>query len=85
LKKNDLITVDDERAEACLEAAIEIVVTKDDKNNNKHCYCPRDRIAAIKTVLEYTKKKPAQTQHLEVKNAEDFLDELAERAKNSDD
>lgn len=39
---------------------------------------PRDRLAAIRTVLEYTKQKPATQSNVTVKTAEDFLDELAE-------
>lgn len=39
---------------------------------------PRDRLAAIRTVLEYTKQKPATQSNVTVRTAEDFLDELAE-------
>jgi hypothetical protein len=37
----------------------------------------KDKIAVIRTLLEYNMAKPAATQNLNVKTAEDFLDELA--------
>lgn len=38
----------------------------------------KDRLAVIRTLLEYNMAKPAATTNLNVKSAEDFLDELAE-------
>lgn len=37
----------------------------------------KDKISLIRTLLEYNLAKPASTQNLNVKTAEDFLDELA--------
>jgi hypothetical protein len=37
----------------------------------------KDKLAVIRTLLEYNMAKPAATQNLNVKTAEDFLDELA--------
>ena len=36
----------------------------------------KDRITLIRTLLEYNMAKPAATQNLNVKTAEDFLDDL---------
>lgn len=41
---------------------------------------PRDKLAAAKVVLEYTMQKPATTSNVNVKSAEDFLDEVAKDA-----
>lgn len=38
----------------------------------------KDKLAIIRTLLEYNMAKPASTQNLNVKTAEDFLDELAQ-------
>lgn len=38
----------------------------------------KDKLAVIRTLLEYNMAKPAATTNLNVKTAEDFLDELAE-------
>lgn len=38
----------------------------------------RDRLSAIRTVLEFTKTKPASKTDVTIKSAEDFLDEIAE-------
>lgn len=37
----------------------------------------KDKLAIIRTLLEYNMAKPASTQNVNVKTAEDFLDELA--------
>ena len=37
----------------------------------------RDRLATIRTLLEFNMAKPASTQNVNLKTAEDFLDELA--------
>lgn len=41
---------------------------------------PRDKLAAAKTLLEYTMAKPASTANVNVKTAEDFLAEVAKDA-----
>ena len=38
----------------------------------------KDKISLIRTLLEYNLAKPASTQNVNLKTAEDFLDELAE-------
>jgi hypothetical protein len=40
----------------------------------------KDRLAIIRTLLEYNLAKPAATQNVNLKTAEDFLDELAGKA-----
>jgi hypothetical protein len=39
---------------------------------------PKDKLAVIRTILEYNMAKPAATSNVNIKTAEDFLDELAE-------
>lgn len=41
----------------------------------------RDRLAIVRTLLEFTHSKPASTQNVNLKTAEDFLDELAAEEK----
>lgn len=38
----------------------------------------KDKISLIRTLLEYNMAKPASTQNVNLKTAEDFLDELAD-------
>jgi hypothetical protein len=64
---------ENEMAAKSLEVAFEMVTT------NMH---PRDRLQAVRTVLEYTKQKPASKSDITLKTAEDFLDELAEHDDN---
>lgn len=56
--------VDDDRAELAMATCIEILM-KDGEN--------RVRLQAAKTVLEYTKSKPAAKSEVTVGGAEDFL------------
>jgi len=37
----------------------------------------RDKLSIVRTLLEYTHSKPAATQNVNLRTAEDFLDELA--------
>lgn len=37
----------------------------------------KDKLAIIRTLLEYNLAKPAATQNVNIKTAEDFLDDLA--------
>jgi hypothetical protein len=67
MEKEGLIP-DDQMAKAALQAAFEMVTAP---------LTPKDRLAAARTILEYTKHKPAATTNLNIKSAEDFLDELA--------
>ena len=38
----------------------------------------KDKMAAIRTLLEYNLAKPAATSNVNVRTAEDFLDDIAE-------
>ena len=38
----------------------------------------KDKLSAIRTLLEYNMQKPASTSNINVKTAEDFLDDIAE-------
>src|SRR5690606_27614361 len=61
-------TPENEMAKKSLQAAFEMIAEP---------VTPRDRLAAIRTVLEFTKTKPATKTDMTVRTAEDFLDELA--------
>lgn len=67
MEKEGLIP-DDHMAKAALQATFEMVTGP---------LPPRERLAAARTILEYTKQKPTTTTNLNIKTAEDFLDELA--------
>lgn len=67
MEKEGLIP-DDHMAKAALQATFEMVTAP---------LPPRERLAAARTILEYTKQKPVSTTNLNIKTAEDFLDELA--------
>jgi hypothetical protein len=73
---DQLVHGDDENAKTVMSAAMAIVVAKGD--DGKYVESTRDRLQAIRTVLEYTKAKPAQK--LEVSKAEDFLLNLAKQS-----
>lgn len=45
----------------------------------------RDKHAVIRTLLEYNMAKPAATQNVNIKTAEDFLDELAAEDDSEDE
>jgi len=64
---------ENEMAAKSLEAAFEMVTSN---------MAARDKLQAIRTVLEYTKQKPASKSDITLKTAEDFLDELAEHDDN---
>jgi hypothetical protein len=80
MKEHDMIAPsskasDADRAEIALEAAVEIVVATD--NAGVYVNSSRDRQAALKTILEFTKAKPAATQNVNLSTAEAFLASLA--------
>lgn len=80
MKQNDIVTIDDHRAELCLQALVEIVIAKktdETAGTETYAYADQNRIQAAKAVMDFTKKKPASKQELEVRAAEDFLRELA--------
>jgi hypothetical protein len=56
-------------ARKAMQAAIELLALNEAPT--------KDRLATIRTLLEYNMAKPASTANLNVKTAEDFLDELA--------
>ena len=62
-------TPENDMAKVALQSAFEMIALP---------LPPKDRLAAVRTVLEYTKQKPATQSNVTVKSAEDFLDELAE-------
>lgn len=71
---------DCEEARIAMEAAVSMIVAE------KHCpdeqrkvplYQPSARQAAIKTVLEYTQRKPVARSETKLEKAEDFLAMLA--------
>ena len=78
LVKMDLIdheNKDDPRVEQMLQAAVEIVVTKDDAG--RYIDGTAVRVAAINTLLKYLKAPPPATNKVVLSKAEDFLAELA--------
>jgi hypothetical protein len=62
-------TKDDERAEVALEFATAVVLSPE--------YNVKERLNAARTLLDFTKKKPAAVQDVTVRTAEDFLAALA--------
>lgn len=72
MKEQDLIDSDDIGDEAMLG----VLQMSRDVSEGK-----RERLAALKTVLEYTKPKPASTSKVELTRPEDFLDELLAASK----
>lgn len=65
---------EDQLARECLKTAYEIM-----RSPTK----PADKLKAIKTILEFTKAKPATKSDVTVRTAEDFLDELMNKSGNS--
>ena len=60
---------DDPRAAEALQTTIETLRTAES---------PKDKIAAARLILDFTKAKPAQKSEVTVRTAEDILDEMAE-------
>jgi len=71
----DETTADDPRAVEALEYAVTVIRAKDE--NGKTTEGTRERLAAAKLVLDFTKSKPATTLNATVTKAEDFLAVLA--------
>ncbi|GAB5503426.1 hypothetical protein [Pyruvatibacter sp.] len=69
---NEPETKEDRLAEEALEFAIGVVRAEVDGT--------RDRLAAARTVLDFTKQKPASNANVNVQRAEDFLEALADDA-----
>lgn len=59
----------DQYAREAIESVVELV-----RRENVH---PKDKLAAAKTLLEFTMAKPASESNVTVKKAEDFLADLA--------
>ena len=47
-------------------------------------YTTRDRLAAIRTALDFTKSKPTAKQEVTVRTAEQFLEEIADNDETSE-
>jgi len=73
-------------ADVALAAAVEIVITKDTaplteheaRPTSRYLYSARDRLSAIKTVLEFTKTKPVVKTEAQLSVAEAWLDKISE-------
>lgn len=78
MKEQDLLMTDDEMALQALQAALEIVTAKDLKTGVP-VEGAQARNAAIKTILEFTKKKPATAIEGAVGRPEDWLASLASK------
>ncbi|WP_025886454.1 hypothetical protein [Asaia prunellae] len=80
------ITKEGEMAEVALAAAVEIVITREEpapteheaRPTSKYLYTTRDRLAALKTVLEFTKTKPVVKTENQFSLAETWLDSIKE-------
>ena len=75
MTEKELLTVDGERAEIAMTAAVEIIVAQDNKGT--HVYTTKDRMDAIKTVLKHTKPLPAIKAEVKLSPAEQFLSFVA--------
>ena len=75
MEKQGLVP-EDEMAQAALKKAFTMM---HEQNST------RDKLACARTILEFTKTKPATKTDVTVKTAEDFLDELANFAEPNDD
>lgn len=69
-------------AEAALKGAIEIVLACDPKRPECYLYPVASRLVAARTVLEWTKAKPAQKVENTLKGAEDFLQAVLAQGEN---
>ena len=65
MKDNDVVSLDDERAETALKFAVTVI--EDGTTDQK------DRLAAARMVLDFTKQKPISKTQLAVTKPEDFL------------
>jgi len=61
--------IEDQYAQAALETAVEVMRMPGDN---------RERVAAARLVLDFTKQKPAAKNELSISKAEDFLASLVE-------
>ena len=61
--------IEDEYAKAALETAVEVMRMVGDN---------RERVAAARLVLDFTKQKPASKNEVAISKAEDFLASLVE-------
>lgn len=66
---------DEDLARQAMAVAVEIMIAPGDARN---------RLAAAKTVLEFTKSKPVSTTNLNVSSAESFLKDIIEYDQNYD-
>jgi len=82
--EKDVVTSEGAMAEVALAAAVEIVITREEpamdeheaRPTSKYLYTARDRLSAIKTVLEFTKTKPVVKTESQLSVAEAWLDSI---------
>ena len=79
--ESDIIAPENEKAEEALEAVIGIVRARSAENPELYAHPAKDRIAAARVVLDFTKQRPATKTSMELTKAEDFLAVLAEQSK----
>ena len=72
----------DERAISAMVNAVEIFETRDE--NSVPIFSAKDRLTAMRLVLEYTTPKPAQKQDITLTSSEAWLASLAEKANVKD-
>lgn len=77
MKEKDMLVSDDERAEAALRGAVEIV-TETMSDDGRYTYSADHRLKAMKLVLDFCKSKPVQKTETTVNGAEGWLAALAE-------
>lgn len=65
----DQLNIEDEYAKTALETAVEVMRTVGDT---------RERVAAARLVLDFTRSKPVAKNELAISKAEDFLAALVE-------
>jgi hypothetical protein len=71
MREEELLNTDDARAEAALEMCVGLMLERDAKGHPLNR--AQDRLSAAKTILEYTRKKPATQSEVKVSKAEEFL------------
>lgn len=78
MKKTEKFVPDNDAAEVAVEHLVAALRAVDEAG--KPAESLKDRVAAAKTLLEFTQQKPAQTNNLTVAKAEDWLTAVASEA-----
>ncbi len=73
------IVSEDAAANEALQFAVSAVRGKSMDEKNRPLFGPRERLAAARLVLDFTKAKPAQKSEIALTKAEDFLAALVEK------